>query len=316
MTNSKKKQLKYYVTTFYKFFDWPSEKSVQEHSLDLENWCKTEGIKGLIIAADEGFNGTVAHSSSLDKFKAHLESLTDNPISFKDSETFGSHPFRRMKVKMREEIVTLGKKEIDPKTTKPGVKHITPSEWNEKLNTDDVQVIDVRNDFEVEMGTFKKAQNLKMQKFTEFPELVKKNDFDKEKPVMMFCTGGIRCEKASLEMAEQGFKEIYQLDGGILKYLEEFPEKEFTGECFVFDHRVSVDQNLNPSKDYALCVHCGQPGKKNVFNCIQCGESCDSVCEKCFESERKKQTCSKNCEHHFKLGHKSRKQILTKEKSA
>lgn len=316
MTNNKKTQLKYYVTTFYKFFDWPSEKTVPEHGIVLENWCLAKDIKGLIIAADEGFNGTVAHSAPLDEFKSYLEDLTKSPISFKDSETFNTHPFRRMKVKIREEIVTLGKKEINPKSTKTGVHHINPSEWSEKLNTDDVQVIDVRNDFEVEMGTFKKAQNLKMQKFTEFPELVKKNDFDKEKPVMMFCTGGIRCEKASLEMAEQGFKEIYQLDGGILKYLEEFPEKDFTGECFVFDHRVSVDQNLSPTKNYALCIHCGQPGKKNEFNCIQCSEKSDSVCEKCFKSEKCKQTCSKNCEHHFKLGHKSRKQTLNKESPA
>jgi UPF0176 protein len=122
----------------------------------------------------------------------------------------------------------------------------------------------------------------------------------------MFCTGGIRCEKASLEMAEQGFDDIYQLDGGILNYLAEYPNEKFEGECFVFDHRVAVDQNLDPTTKHDLCIHCGDPSGKETFECIQCKNESYGVCKTCWDKSEKLHTCSKNCAHHFEHGHKSK----------
>jgi UPF0176 protein len=307
MTESSKKQNKYYVTTFYKFFDWDSSQSIENHSAQLETWCKERGIKGLIVTSDEGFNGTVSSEKELNDLKSHLNAISKSTLVFKDSTTFGSNPFRRMKVKVRDEIVTLGDKNISPKNPSPDkVAHLSPQEWHEHLvKNDSVQLVDVRNDFEVEMGTFRRAQNWKMNEFTEFPELVKKSDFKKDEPVLMFCTGGIRCEKASLEMAKQGYQKVYQLDGGILNYLAAYPNQEFQGDCFVFDHRVAVDQNLEASKDHTLCIHCGQPAKKTSFECVQCGQTSYGVCDLCWNENEKYKTCSKNCAHHFSLGHKS-----------
>ena len=305
MTKNKKKQHKYYVTNFYKFFAWPTDKSIKEHGEALETWCKERQIKGLIIISPEGFNGTVASTHELIDFKSHLKEISREDITYKDSSTTEHFPFRRMKVKVREEIVTLGDTDINPRTRTPkDVKHLSPKEWHEFINQNPTsQVIDVRNNFEIKMGTFKGAKNWKMEKFTEFPKLIKENDLKKDKPVLMFCTGGIRCEKASLEMINQGYQEIYQLDGGILNYIKEYPNELFKGNCFVFDHRVALDQNLSPSKQYTLCIHCGQPSNKKPFICIQCKEESYGVCEDCWKSDEKHHTCSKNCRHHFEKGH-------------
>lgn len=317
MIKDEKVQKKYYVTTFYKFFDWPKGFTIKEHSESLENWCKENDINGLIIASNEGFNGTLASTSSLDELKNHLNKLSQSEVTYKDSHTLGVSPFRRMKVKLREEIVTLGRTDINPKNKKPdGVKHMSPKDWHEFINNNpDVQLVDVRNGFEIDMGTFLHAQNWNMNEFTEFPELVKKADLKKNKPVLLCCTGGIRCEKASLEMAEQGYNEVYQLAGGILNYLTQYPNAHFNGECFVFDHRVAVDQNLKASTSYALCIHCGQPSGKEKFDCVQCAGESYGVCKLCWDKEKKYQTCSKNCAHHFELGqstkhvHKDAKRI-------
>jgi len=309
MTKEGKVQSKYYVTTFYKFFDWPKSQTTEAHARELEVWCLERSIKGLVIVSSEGFNGTLSSPKPLDELKNHLSNLSGSKIVFKDSFTNAASPFRRMKVKVREEIVTLGKTEITPKKNKPeGVKHLSPKDWHDFLvSNPDVQLIDVRNGFEIELGTFKKAQNWEMNSFTDFPDLVKKSDFKKEKPVLMFCTGGIRCEKASLEMAEQGYDKVYQLDGGILNYLNEYPNEEFDGECFVFDHRVAVDQKLDPSCKHSLCIHCGQPAGLDKFDCVQCGNESYGVCSGCWGKEEKFKTCSKNCSHHFSLGHKATK---------
>ncbi len=308
MIKDEKVQKKYYVTTFYKFFNWPKSHSIKEHITLLKAWCHNNDIKGLIIVSTEGFNGTVALEGSLSLFKDHLNKLSGEKITFKDSFTYAPSPFRRMKVKLRDEIVTIGKTKLSPKSKKPdSVKHMSPKQWHEFLtNNPDVQLIDIRNSFEVEMGTFTNAQNWNMNEFTQFPDLVKKSNLKKNKPVLVFCTGGIRCEKGSLEMAEQGYKQIYQLEGGILNYLAKYPNAHFTGECFIFDHRVAINQNLKPTSTHTLCIHCGQPCKKNEFNCIQCNLESYGVCKICWNKEKKYQTCSKNCAHHFKHGHKTK----------
>jgi UPF0176 protein len=305
MIEDTKRQHKYYVTTFYKFFDWPANKSIEEHGRALELWCKENKVKGLIVISPEGFNGTVASDLKLDALKDHLKKIANEDITFKDSFTSELFPFRRMKVKVREEIVTLGKTDVNPKVKTPtGVKHLSPAEWHEFIKQNpESQIVDVRNDFEVQMGTFKGAKNWEMEKFTEFPELVKENEFKKDKPVLMFCTGGIRCEKASIEMANQGYNEVYQLDGGILNYIKEYPNELFEGECFVFDHRVALDQELKPSDHFSLCIHCGHPANKEPFTCVQCGTESYGVCKSCWDKDEKHHTCSKNCAHHFEKGH-------------
>jgi len=309
MTEDPKIQQKYYVTTFYKFFNWPEDKKIETHATDLENWCKDHEVKGLVIVSKEGFNGTLASQNELVDLKEHLSFIADDCITFKDSVTSELFPFRRMKVKLRDEIVTIGDTNINPKNSEhKSVKHLRPKDWHEFINNNpEAQMVDVRNDFEVQMGTFKGAKNWGMEKFTEFPKLVKENDFKKDKPVLMFCTGGIRCEKASLEMAEQGYEEIYQLDGGILNYIKEYPDELFEGECFVFDHRVALDQKLSPSENFALCIHCGQPATKEKFNCLQCKEESYGVCKNCWSESENNHTCSKNCAHHYSKGHTTTK---------
>jgi UPF0176 protein len=153
-------------------------------------------------------------------------------------------------------------------------------------------IVDARNDYEYAIGKFKGAIDPSIKTFSEFPEFVKKGELPKDKKVMMYCTGGIRCEKALLEMEKQGYSDVYQLEGGILAYLQQFPEGNFEGECFVFDKRVAVDQHLQPSQTYHICPHCGNPGTLEV-NCLACNKQA-IVCYGCAKEERHK-TCSKNC---------------------
>lgn len=301
---------KYYIIATYKFFKWPEGTNFEQKALEIEQWCHNKNIKGLLLIGKEGFNGTLASPSEAIKNEL-IELLSSfckpHAIEIKESEA-SFQPFRRTKVKVKKEIVTLGAEDLVPETVKTE-SHISPAQWNEFIKTKKPVVLDVRNDYEMEIGKFKTAKDWSMKEFIEFPELVAKLDIDKEEPVLMYCTGGIRCEKASLEMKRQGFKNVYQLDGGILNYLKEFPNDEFEGECFVFDHRVAVDQKLNPSKKYALCVHCGQPAHLEPFDCIQCKEPA-VVCSKCLDTHSEDEsikTCSKNCRHHYKMGHKSSK---------
>ena len=156
-------------------------------------------------------------------------------------------------------------------------------------------VIDTRNDYEVAIGTFDGAVDPETASFRDFPAWWEANkDRFHNKRIAMFCTGGIRCEKSTNYLIGQGVEDVFHLKGGILKYLEEFPDEEFQGECFVFDRRVAVDQNLDPSKQYWLCPHCGDPGQVEV-SCAQCGETA-RICAKC---EAEKPTCSKNCQYHY-----------------
>lgn len=341
-------QSKIHVTAFYLFFSWPENTDFLLLSKHIESWCEERKILGLLLIGTEGFNGTMASESfeALEEFKLYLRQLGDInhniQIEFKDSL---SHfmPFRRTKVKVKTEIVTLGNPKVVPPTLKDS-SHLSPKEWNEFIKTKNPIVLDVRNDYEMNLGKFKTALDWKMKEFTEFPELVKNltanenydseptdavnlntqsskhkaldTKINKNQPILMYCTGGIRCEKASIEMKNQGFSEVYQLDGGILNYIKEYPNDEFQGECFVFDHRVAVDQNLMPTQKYVLCPHCGQPAEVSPFDCVQCGTQ-TNVCENCLDSEVHDlsiRTCSKNCRHHYQLGHKSKRPHLDSRK--
>lgn len=303
---------KIHITSFYLFFPWPEGTDFKAKALDIETWCFERQIFGLLLIGPEGFNGTLATSDfkALAELKAYFRQIIsktspEDVLEFKDSES-SFMPFRRMKVKVKTEIVTLGNPEVVP-PLKKNESHLSPKAWNDFIKTQNPVVLDVRNTYEMEIGKFKSAQDWQMSEFTEFPELVKNLKVDKAQPVLMYCTGGIRCEKASIEMKNQGFENVYQLDGGILNYLEQFPNDEFEGECFVFDHRVAVDQNLNPTSNYVLCHHCGQPARIQYFDCVQCGQK-TVVCESCLDQHIQDlsiRTCSKNCRHHFKMGHKT-----------
>jgi UPF0176 protein len=176
-------------------------------------------------------------------------------------------------------------------------------------------ILDTRNDYEVEIGKFRGARDFALKEFSDFPRAVAESGIAKDAPVLMYCTGGIRCEKAILEMNAQGYKNVHQLDGGILNYLEKFPDQGFDGECFVFDYRVAVDQKLQPTQKYKLCPHCGQPADKPI-SCAKCGTEA-VICRHC--TGQSAVTCSKNCAHHAAIGSTSKrahKQELNKRHKA
>lgn len=245
------------VAALYKFASLPDFKSLKP---PLVSVCTKNRIKGMILLAEEGINATIA--GSRDGIDAILEHLRGDPrladLDHKESAA-ATQPFYRMKVRLKKEIVTLGMPEVDP--NKEVGTYVSAKDWTALIRDPEVLVIDTRNDYEVAMGTFERAVDPGTGTFREFPEFVKKNvDPAKHKKVAMFCTGGIRCEKASSYMLRQGFDQVYHLKGGILKYLEEVPEEEsaWKGECFVFDERVSVSHGLDQG-DYELCRGCRDP---------------------------------------------------------
>lgn len=244
------------VSAMYKFTALPHFQALQKPLLEM---MKGAGITGTLLLAEEGINGTVSGTRlGIDALYAWLKSHPE----FKELEAKESFceelPFNRTKVKLKKEIVTLGVPGISP--TKKVGQYVKPEDWNALISRDDVVLVDTRNDYEYEIGTFKDAINPETETFREFPEYVAKNMPDKSKKVAMFCTGGIRCEKSTSFMLEQGFDEVYHLEGGILKYLEKVPEEEslWQGECFVFDERVAVNHQLEKGQ-YEQCFACRYP---------------------------------------------------------
>jgi len=255
---------KYLTASLYYFVSLPNFATLRA---PLFNFCLSKNIKGTVILAYEGINGTVAGSEL-----AILELLNflKSDVIFEGRFKIISHkeswaverPFYRLKVKLKKEIVTLGMPEISP--TKIVGKYIKPKDWNVIISDPDVVLIDTRNDYEYTIGSFKNAINPKTQNFREFPAFIKKNlDSKKNKKIAMFCTGGIRCEKASSYMLSEGFDEVYHLEGGILKYLEEISSKEslWQGECFVFDQRIALKHGLEIGS-FDQCYACRYPISK------------------------------------------------------
>lgn len=250
-------EMSYIVATFYKFV---AISDLEAKRSQIMTWCREKRVKGTIILAEEGINGTIAGS---DRAIADvLNSLRSLPgLADLEAKEFTSAklPFARLKVKIKPEIVTLGMPEVNP-TQQVGT-YIEPQDWNQIVSDPEVVVLDTRNDYEVEIGSFKRAKNPNTESFREFPQYVAQNLDPQQHPkVAMFCTGGIRCEKASSYLLSQGFKEVYHLKGGILKYLENVPAAEsmWQGECFVFDERVAVKEGLEPGS-HELCYACGHP---------------------------------------------------------
>ncbi len=245
------------VAALYKFASLPD---FRELSDPLRDKCVELGLKGTLLLAHEGINGTVAGSrEAVDGLLEYLradERLVD--LEHKESPS-DEQPFYRMKVKLKQEIVTMGVEGIDPRQSVG--TYVPPRDWNQLISDPDVLVIDTRNHYEYAIGSFERAVDPETESFREFPQYVQDNlDPSRYKKVAMFCTGGIRCEKATAYMKEQGFEEVYHLQGGILKYLEEVPEEEslWRGECFVFDNRVAVNHSLEPGS-YDQCHGCRHP---------------------------------------------------------
>jgi UPF0176 protein len=251
----------YLTTAMYHFVSLPHFKTLQE---PLLSFCVSKNIKGTLLLADEGINGTLAGPEK--SILELLNYLKTDPLfegNFKGlghKESWSNkHPFYRMKVKLKKEIVTLGVPGVSP--TKVVGTYVKPKDWNSIISDPEVFLIDTRNDYEYAIGTFKNAINPKTNTFREFPEYIKTHfDPNKHKKVAMFCTGGIRCEKASSYMVSEGFNEVYHLEGGILKYLEEVEPKEslWEGECFVFDQRVAIKHGLEVG-NFDQCYACRYP---------------------------------------------------------
>ncbi len=268
------------VAALYKFADLPDCKEIQASLKDL---CTKNGIKGTLILAEEGINGTVAGSrNAMDTLKNFLQS-DQRFHGWEYKESFSpKNPFYRMKVRLKKEIVTLGVEGVNP--NKMVGTYLEPEEWNKVIQDPDVILIDTRNDYEVAIGTFKGAVDPKTKCFTEFPDYVRKNlNPQKHKKVAMMCTGGIRCEKASSFMMKEGFETVYHLKGGILKYLELMPENKslWEGDCFVFDQRVAVKHGLQLG-EHTLCHSCRLPlsDEDRQSHKYQLGVSCPH----CYDS--------------------------------
>ncbi len=283
------------VAALYKFVPLPDFESLRD---PLYAHCESQEIVGTLLLAPEGINGTIAGSrSAIDSVLAYLK---DDPrlVDLEHKESYaGEIPFHRLKVKLKKEIVTMGVDGLAP-AHQTG-QHVDPAEWNRLITDPDVLVIDTRNQYECDIGTFQNAVSPGTTNFREFPQYVQEQlDPQKHPKIAMFCTGGIRCEKASAYLLQQGFEEVYQLKGGILKYLEEIaPEQSlWNGECFVFDNRVAVNEGLEPGQ-HVQCFACRRPlSAEDVASpAYQPGVSCphclDELTEKRLASfqERQKQ---------------------------
>ena len=281
------------IAAFYKFVELPD---YRERQRPLRDFCLSQQVKGSILIAAEGINGTIAGSrSSVAAVLAYLHqdvALAD--LRHKEA-TADFMPFARMKVRLKREIVNLGLPHITPQ--KQVGQYVPPSEWNELISDPDVILIDTRNDFEVALGTFKGAIDPETAAFNHFPEFVSQNlDPVRHKKVAMFCTGGIRCEKATAYLISQGFEDVYHLKDGILKYLETVPPEEslWQGNCFVFDARVTVDHHLQPAP-VELCPMCrtavqptDQAAAKYEFG-VFCPNCADDLAPEQIERAREKQ---------------------------
>lgn len=231
------------VVSFYLFVGLTDLETLQAR---LAHLCQTQELLGTVILAAEGINGAIAGSpSSIQALQAFWAADPRfDQLTYKTSWV-EQPPFQKIKIKIKPEIISLGRPHLDPNQAG---KRVPATEWNQLLQDPEVILIDTRNEYEIELGTFAKAINPGIDSFREFPEYVNQNlDPKRDRKVAMFCTGGIRCEKASAFMLEQGFEQVYQLEGGILQYLEQVPPEQslWQGECFVFDQRVSVDHQLS-----------------------------------------------------------------------
>lgn len=280
---------KYIIASFYKFVPITNLDTLQS---TLYNFCWNLGIYGTILLADEGINGTIAgtKNSVKDLYQWFCDQPNLNGLKIKYSEDT-SVPFHRLKVRIKKEIVTMGKQGIDP-ISKVGT-YIDPLDWNLLLKEKHTVIIDARNHYEVEIGTFDKALNPKTNSFRDFPAWVtrtleKMPNVNKDSKIAMFCTGGIRCEKATSYLKDRGYKNVFHLEGGILKYFEDVSDEEnlWNGECFVFDNRVSLKKDLQPG-EYLMCHACRMPLAQTNLGSKKYSPGLH--CPKCYGTHSEKQ---------------------------
>jgi UPF0176 protein len=283
------------VAALYRFARFPDPEALRQPLLDL---CTANGVRGTLLLAPEGINGTIAGAEAgIAAVVAHIRTLPDcaelTP-KYSHAETM---PFHRLKVRLKREIVTMGEPDIDPLG---GVgTYVKPADWNALIDSPDTVVIDTRNAYEVKVGTFAGAIDPETASFSDFPAWARAHRAELEgKKIAMFCTGGIRCEKSTAFLKAEGLDEVYHLDGGILKYLEEMPEAEsrWQGECFVFDERVAVGHGLAPGT-HALCRGCRMPVSpeerasplyEDGVACPACAETIDAT-KRASAAERHRQ---------------------------
>jgi len=289
------------VVSFYRFTDVSDPDELRGR---LQVLCERNDLLGTVLVANEGVNGTLAGSDEAVRsvFDCLQESLSlAEPIEGRWTEA-DEAPFRRMRVKVKREIVTLGRPDIRP--DKMTGKHVGADEWNALISDPGTLVIDTRNQYEFEVGTFKNAIDPATDSFREFPEYAKElAETDPNRPLAMFCTGGIRCEKATALMLELGFNDVYHLQGGVLKYLEEVDDDNnlWEGECFVFDTRVAVDRD-RAEGGYVQCHACRRPlssedlespDYREGVSCPRCVGTLDSKREARLEERRKQVALAK-----------------------
>ena len=295
------------VAALYHFTRFPDPAALRPALLDV---CDKAGTTGSLLLAQEGINGTFAGSrAGVDAVLAHIRALPGcADLEWKES-TATDQPFGKMKVRLKKEIVTMGQPDVDPKAR---VGHyVTPEDWNELIQQPDVAVIDTRNDYEVQIGTFEGAIDPHTASFREFPAWWEENKHRfHNKRVAMFCTGGIRCEKSTNYLLGQGIEDVFHLQGGILKYLEETPQDEslWHGECFVFDERVSVGHGLVEGP-HSLCRACRRPltpadlkspDYEEGVSCHQCVDEHDEARKERFrERQRQIALAKKRGEYHL-----------------
>ncbi|WP_170525630.1 oxygen-dependent tRNA uridine(34) hydroxylase TrhO [Ruegeria arenilitoris] len=247
----------YTIAALYHFTRFAGPDALRAPLLEL---CRAQSVKGTLLLAHEGINGTIAGPrAGIDAVLAHIRALPGcADLEWKEA-TASQPPFGKMKVRLKKEIVTMGQPDVDPRA-RTG-HYVEPQDWNDLIRSDDVVVIDTRNDYEVSIGTFDGAIDPKTASFRDFPTWWEQNKHRfHNKRVAMFCTGGIRCEKSTNYLLGQGVEDVYHLKGGILRYLEEVPPEDSTwkGECFVFDNRVSVGHGLVEGP-HQLCHGCRRP---------------------------------------------------------
>ena len=275
------------VSSFYKYITIKQPKKFQ---IEHHKYCNNLGIKGKILVSKEGINGTISGTKEqIDKYEKDLvKNKLFSDIAFKRT-TAQLHPFKKTVVRVRKEIVTSGMK-VD--MNKRGT-HLLPEKLKEMYNKkEEFVIVDARNNYEYKIGKFKEAITPKIETFREFKKVPKQLKEYKDKKIVMYCTGGVRCEKASAYMIKKGFKKVYQLEGGILNYIQKFPDSYFEGRCFVFDDRLSITSGKK-TKDISVCEKCHKPSGRYI-NCLNkycdrlfiCCEECDGQWNGC---------CSKTC---------------------
>ena len=280
------------VAALYKFVHLPDFRDLRTPLLEH---CEAQGVKGTLLLAEEGINGTIAGSETgIRSVLAYLRADARLANLVHKESWAPSMPFYRMKVKLKREIVTMGVPNVQAETM--AGTYVPPDQWNDLISDPEVVVIDTRNDYEYQIGTFERAVNPETRSFTEFPGWIEQQRAEGgllhgKRKVAMFCTGGIRCEKSTAYMRSLGYDEVYHLEGGILKYLETVPEDTslWKGDCFVFDERVSVRHGLQPG-DYEFCRACRLPlsAEDKASEHFVEGVSCPHCHDKHTEEQKKR----------------------------